>query len=74
MQVQYEVPVFVTEINIYETYNGGCITKISAKKADNIEVVLWSNNYPQAITQSRIFSVPLKVHAFTRLPISRESF
>ena len=53
--------VFVHEVHIYETYNGGALVKIEAMVPSGRFVELWSVQHPQHITQARVFKPALQV-------------
>ncbi len=65
--VKFEDPFYLTELNIYETFNAGAIVRIKSKNNDADEwVTVWesSSQEPEQIEQSRIFSPTLKNAAF----------
>ena len=52
----------IERIDIYETYNGGGVVKISAQETGtNNWHVLWSVSQPTRVTASRIFSPTFNV-------------
>ncbi len=59
---KYNEPVYVAQLNVYETYNAGSIIKIEVKNNQTNEwSIVWqsSNSPPQLISSSRIFSPTL---------------
>jgi len=68
LELDYETPVFVTGIDIFETYNPGHVTNILIKVGD-YWIPLWSGvvlpvGHGRPGPQSRIFSPPLKPTVF----------
>ena len=62
MQVNYETSVQIERIDVYETYNGGGVVKVSAQETDtNNWHLLWSVPQPTDVATSRIFSPTLNV-------------
>lgn len=62
-QLEYKEPVFVTGIDIYETYNLGGVTAVKVLDKNGDWQALWATQKPEKVTSSigRIFSPPLKV-------------
>jgi hypothetical protein len=61
--LKYKESIYLTELNIYETFHGGAITSIKVKNdKTNKLVTIWKakNNKPQDISQSRIFKPPIQ--------------
>eukprot|EP01080_Neovahlkampfia_damariscottae_P003599 gene3599-6334_t len=57
IEVGFPSPGPVSEIHIYETYNGGAVVKISGRKSiEDPWVVLWSTNEPEIVTEYRVFN------------------
>lgn len=66
--LKYEEPVYLTRLKIYETYHSGAVIRIKVKNSDTDEfVTVWraSENKPQDISKSRIFSPLLEQTFFT---------
>ena len=61
LQVRFSELVFVHEVHIYETYNGGALVKIEAMVPSGRFIELWSVEHPQHITQARVFKPDLQV-------------
>ena len=60
-QLEYEEAIYIEEIDIYETLNGGAVVKVSCKNPSGSWDAVWSTSQPQHIQKSRIFSPPLEV-------------
>ncbi|RUS77849.1 hypothetical protein EGW08_014401 [Elysia chlorotica] len=60
IELEFDVPVCPTAINIYETYNPGAVTAIKFMDSKGKWDTLWSTTKTLVLTQSRIFSPPLK--------------
>merc|ERR1712002_975261 len=61
LDLKFEHAAIPTSINIYETYHCGAAIGVEAKDPrSGTWVSLWSTDAPQLITESRIFSPPLK--------------
>lgn len=60
IELEFEVAVCPTAINIYETYNPGGIMAVKILDQKGQWEKLWSTNRPTCLDQSRIFSPPLK--------------
>eukprot|EP00731_Ephydatia_muelleri_P029173 Em0020g817a len=63
IEVQFPVSLYLQEINIYETFNCGGITKVSAYNEETRSYVTVYEGAPSHITTSRIFSPPVRENA-----------
>ena len=62
MQVNYETSVQIERIDIYETWHGGGVVKVSAQETGtNNWHILWSVPQPTLVTTSRIFTPTFSV-------------
>lgn len=64
---KYEVPVYLSHLNIYETYHAGAIIEIKAKNIETDDIVtVWHapDFKPENKRKSRIFSPPLELTLF----------
>ncbi len=61
IKVEFEKYVFVSEIEIYETYNAGGVKKIFTKAENEIWELLWETSQIEVIRNSRIFSPDFEV-------------
>ena len=48
LMLEYAEPVLVKEVHVYETYNPGALTRVTAFKADGSEVEIWKGKDPSA--------------------------
>ena len=64
-QVQFPETLFVTGIDIYETYYGGAVTTVLARISGGTWQILWGPEEPQAIEHARIFSPKLQVETYS---------
>lgn len=63
--VEYEEQIFVTAIEIYETYNAGGVVGVSAfDNFSNTWIKLWEAKSAQRVDGSRIFSPPIGAPPF----------
>ena len=60
-QLEYAEPVFITGLDIYETYHAGGVKAIYGRDPSDKWRPLWKTDRVQAITTSRVFSPPIKV-------------
>lgn len=60
-QVQFHEKVFLSEVNVYETYHAGGTKSIQAKDPSGKWDTIYENTKLECIKQSRIFSPPIKV-------------
>ncbi|XP_062587704.1 uncharacterized protein LOC134249362 [Saccostrea cucullata] len=60
IQVKFVEKVWITEVNIYETYHAGAVTRILAKNKVNQWVVIFKVSHAHLIRKSRIFSPKLQ--------------
>jgi hypothetical protein len=61
LELEFEFEVFPTKINIYETYNPGCTSKISGLNAKGEWITFWEGPPEVGLpAKSRIFSPTLK--------------
>ncbi|KAK3772997.1 hypothetical protein RRG08_036330 [Elysia crispata] len=60
LELEFDVPVCPTAINIYETYNPGAVVTVKVIDSKGKWETLWSISKPTVLAQSRIFSPPLK--------------
>ena len=60
-QIEFDVMVRPTALNIYETFNPGAVVSIKAQNALGNWVILWSASRPIHLHESRIFSPSLRV-------------
>jgi len=60
-QLEFDEPVFVMTVNIYETYHAGGLKSIKGMTKEGIWQSLWKTNKVTCITQPRIFSPELSV-------------
>jgi hypothetical protein len=60
LQLGYNKPVEVKEINVHETYNSGAISKVTAFLPDGSEKTLWTGNAaPGAANEIQETSIPV---------------
>lgn len=65
--LRFEEEIYVTGLNVYETFHAGAITRIKLKNKEMDEwVTVWKarDNQPLDISKSRIFSPPLQQTLF----------
>ena len=55
------MPVFITGLDIFETYNAGGVKAIYGRNPSDKWHQLWKTDRVKVITKSRIFSPPIKV-------------
>ncbi|GFO41974.1 F-box/lrr-repeat protein 4 [Plakobranchus ocellatus] len=60
LELEYDIPVCPTAINIYETFNPGAVVAVKILDTNGRWEMLWSVKKPVHLTQSRIFSPALK--------------
>ncbi|XP_005092041.1 F-box/LRR-repeat protein 4 isoform X2 [Aplysia californica] len=60
IEVEFDVLVRPTAVNIYETFNPGAVVAVKAQDPMGKWVPLWTASRPQTFTASRIFSPSLK--------------
>eukprot|EP00105_Crassostrea_gigas_P023095 XP_011442822.1 PREDICTED: uncharacterized protein LOC105339108 isoform X2 [Crassostrea gigas] len=60
IEVKFPRKIFLTKVNIYETYHAGAVVKISAKDEDNQWVVIYNVTHAHVIRKARKFSPPIK--------------
>lgn len=57
--LEYETPVSLAEVHVYESYNPGAISKLTTFLADGSEVTIWQGTESEATAPvARIFAVP----------------
>ena len=57
--LEYETPVLLAEVHVYESYNPGAISKLTTFLADGREVTIWEGTESEATAPvARIFAVP----------------
>ena len=62
--LEYETPVLLAEVHVYESYNPGAISKLTTFLADGREVTIWEGTEPEATAPvARIFAVPFAAQA-----------
>lgn len=61
LKVKFPRKLYVSKINIYETYNAGAVVKISVKDGQNQWVDIFSVNHARIIRRARKFSPQIKV-------------
>ncbi len=66
IEVEFQTEVFASQINIYETCHAGAVIRIKLlNKESNQWTTAWqSQNGPQNIESSRVFSPPLTMSTF----------
>ncbi|XP_071126743.1 F-box/LRR-repeat protein 4-like isoform X1 [Mytilus edulis] len=64
--IEYSKKTYIQSINIYETYNGGSVWRISFKAPNGTWHTVWEVNRAtlSTVTSSRIFSPPIQTVAF----------
>ena len=63
-QLEFGNAVFISEVHIYETFNGGAVKRISALNKPDTWVDIWSGQ-PTHVTSSRIFKPSLNYSSFS---------
>lgn len=64
LQLEFESPVLLAEVHVYESYNPGAISKLTTFLADGREVIIWEGTESEATAPvARIFSVPFAAQA-----------
>ena len=59
LRLEYETPVLLAEVHVYESYNPGAISKLTTFLADGREVTIWEGTESEAAAPvARIFAVP----------------
>ncbi|XP_034301075.2 uncharacterized protein [Magallana gigas] len=64
IEVKFPRKLYVSKINIYETYNAGAVVKISVKDGQNQWVDIFSVNHARIIRRARKFSPQIKRFIF----------
>ncbi len=59
--MEFETAVYVTAINIYETWNGGGVKMISARTPDGSWKAIWETLSVEVFESARIFSPSIQV-------------
>ena len=62
----FQMAVYITGIEIYETYHAGGVKAILGKADEGQWQTLWTTQQVEVITKARIFSPPLKVNLLTK--------
>ena len=57
----FEEKLFIKEVHIYETYNGGAVVKIELKRPDGAWITVYTSNTTTVEKESRIFSPHIQV-------------
>lgn len=65
IELEFPEAIYVTGIDIYETYHAGGVKAISGKGESSPWHTLWSTDQVEVITNSRIFSPPLQIPDFS---------
>lgn len=60
IEVKFPRKIFITKVNIYETFHAGAVVKISAKDGQNQWVDIFNATHAQVIRESRKFSPQIK--------------
>ncbi|XP_065932791.1 F-box/LRR-repeat protein 4-like [Magallana gigas] len=60
IEVKFPRKLFLSKVNIYETYHGGAVVKISAKNKENQWVDIFNITHAHVIRKSRKFSPQIK--------------
>nr|XP_034301073.1 uncharacterized protein LOC105335840 isoform X2 [Crassostrea gigas] len=60
IEVKFPRKIFMTKVNIYETYHAGAVVKISAKDGQNQWVDIFNATHAHVIRKSRKFSPQIK--------------
>ncbi|XP_052719477.1 F-box/LRR-repeat protein 4-like isoform X2 [Crassostrea angulata] len=60
IEVKFPKKIFITKVNIYETFHAGAVVKISAKDGQNQWVDIFNATHAQVIRESRKFSPQIK--------------
>ena len=61
LQLQYDQALYVSRIDIYETFHAGGVKAVLAKDPGGQWQQLWKTESVEDIGQARIFSPPIKV-------------
>lgn len=58
--LEYAEPVLIKEVHIYETYNPGAVSRVTAFKLDGSEVEIWKGQDPTAGMDKGVAELPIK--------------
>ncbi len=62
--LEFETPVSLAEVHVYESYNPGAISRLTTFLADGREVTIWEGTESEAAAPvARIFAVPFAAQA-----------
>ena len=61
LQLEYKEALYVTSIDVYETFHAGGVKAILGKDSNGQWQQLWKTESVENIEKARIFSPPLKV-------------
>ncbi|XP_067664338.1 TD and POZ domain-containing protein 3-like [Haliotis asinina] len=64
IELGYDTPVYMSSINIYETFNAGGVKKLSVRSPRGTWETIWETPRVQVIKASRIFSPDIKIPKF----------
>ena len=67
IEVEFDKPIYVTSIDIYETYNAGGVKSIFGRSVQGQWYLLWGTEQVQRIRHARIFSpilekIDIRIH------------